>query len=297
MMSEILTLLTVHAHPDDESSKGPATVAKLRDQGIRSVLVTCTGGEEGDIHNPALDSPEVKANLPNIRREELEKAVGIIGYSKTYMLGYRDSGMPDTVANDHPESFNKAPLEEAGDKLIRIIRSERPQVMVTYHEDQAGYPHPDHLKVHDISVYAYEKSGDPEYKPDLGPAHNVSKLYYTAWSVERMRALHQRFLDLGLESPFTEERLARMGKDEEITTRIDVRGYYQVRKDALLAHATQIDPLSPFWFGLPDDEAEEAWPYEDYILAKSSYHKEVPNKIFEEDLFNGILSEDSASIQ
>lgn len=291
-MSETLTLLTVHAHPDDESSKGPATVAKLRDRGIRSVLVTCTGGEEGDIHNPAMDSPEVRSDLQRIRKAELERAVSIIGYAQTYMLGYRDSGMPDTPANTHPESFNLAPLEEAGDKLIRIIRTEKPQVMVTYHEDQAGYPHPDHLKVHDISIYAYEKSGDENYKPELGPAHQISKLYYTAWSSERMLALHRKFLDLGLESPFSEERLSRMGKDSEITTRVDVRGYYRVRKDSLLSHATQIDPNSPFWFGLPDSEAEEAWPFEDYVLARSIFQEDIPQGIFEDDLFQGLVSDD-----
>lgn len=288
-MSESLTLLTVHAHPDDESSKGPATVAKLRDQGIRSILVTCTGGEEGDIHNPAMDKPEVTQNLQNIRREELETAVEIIGYEKLYMLGYRDSGMPETPANSHPASFNQAPVEEAADKLIRIIRTEKPQVMVTYHEDQSGYPHPDHLKVHDISIYAYNNCGEQNYKPELGPAHSISKLYYTAWSSERMRTIHEKFLELGLESPFTEERLSRMGKDEEITTRIDVRGYYGVRKGALLAHATQIDPTSPFWFGLPDDEAENAWPYEDYILANSNLDSKKLDGKTEDDLFYGLV--------
>ncbi len=287
-MGKSLTLLTVHAHPDDESSKGPATVAKLHDRGVRSVLVTCTGGEEGDINNPAMDRPEVKENLAQIRREELDKAIKIIGYDRLYLLGYRDSGMPGEESNSNPDSFAQAPLEEAGDKLIEIIRREKPQVMVTYHEDQAGYPHPDHLKVHDISIYAYDRSGDPSYRPELGEAHRISKIYYSAWASGRVRAFHEKFLELGIKSPFTEDRLNRLGNDDEITTRIDVRGYFRIRKDALLAHATQIDPKSNFWFGLPDEVSEEVWPWEDYILARSAIGNTKPEEGFEEDLFAGL---------
>lgn len=287
-MEKSLTLLTVHAHPDDESSKGPATVAILTDRGIRSVLVTCTGGEEGDINNPAMDRPEVKANLSQIRREELDAAIRIIGYSKLYLLGYRDSGMPRAPANSHPDSFAQASLEEAGDKLIEIIRREMPQVMVTYHEDQSGYPHPDHLKVHDISVYAFDHSGDSNYKPELGPLHQVSKLYYTAWASQRTKMFHDKFIELGLESPFSQDRLNRPGNDDDITTRIDVRGYYKIRKNALLAHATQIDPTSNSWFGLPDGLSEDLWPYEDYILARSNIGETELSNGYETDLFAGI---------
>ncbi len=291
VMAKSLTLLTVHAHPDDESSKGAATVAKLRDHGIRSILVTCTGGEEGDINNPAMDRPDVKQNLSQIRREELDKAVKIIGFEKLYLLGYRDSGMAGRPSNSRSDSFAQASLEEAGDKLIEIIRREKPQVMVTYHENQSGYPHPDHLKVHDVSIYAFNHSGDARYKPELGLPHQVSKLYYSAWSTNRAKAFHNKFVELGLKSPFSDERLNRSGNDEEITTRIDVRGYYRVRKDALLAHATQIDPASNFWFGLPDDLAEDLWPFEDYILVHS--HAESINSAdrIEEDLFSGLLDD------
>lgn len=290
-MSKSLTLLTVHAHPDDESSKGAGTVAKLRNHGVRSILVTCTGGEEGDIHNPAMDRPEVRENMPAVRKAELDRAIEIIGYEKLYLLGYRDSGMPDTEANSHPESFGQASIEEAGDKLIEIIRAETPQVIVTYHEDQSGYPHPDHLRVHDISIYAFDRCGDPSYKPELGAVHEVSKLYYSAWSKGRVLSMHQRFLDLGMESPFSEERLARMGNDEQITTKIDVKGYYSVRKSALLAHATQIDPNSPMWFGLPDAEAEDAWPCEEYVLARSNIPGYKWDGEFETNLFGGIADD------
>lgn len=287
-MPESLKLITVHAHPDDESSKGPSTIAKLRDRGIKSVLVTCTGGEEGDIHNPVMDRPEIRENMHQVRLRELDRAVEIIGYEKLYLLGYRDSGMPDTPANNHPDSFARATVEDAADKLIRIVRAERPQVMVTYPAHQTGYPHPDHLKVHEISVFAYEKSADQNYKPELGLPHGISKLYYTTWSGTRLRAIHERFLALGLESPFSEERLERLNDDGQITTQVDIRGYYDVRQEALRAHATQIDPNSPFWFGLAAEEAEDAWPYDDYILARSRLGETWDSAGVEGDLFRGI---------
>ena len=147
-----LCLLSVHAHPDDESSKGASTVARYHAEGVRTVLVCCTGGEEGDILNPAMDTPEVRADIGAVRLAELKAATDIIGYDETVMLGYRDSGMPGTEANARPESFAQAPLDEAVGRLVAVIRRERPQVILTYPEDQSEYPHPDHLRVHEISV-------------------------------------------------------------------------------------------------------------------------------------------------
>jgi mycothiol S-conjugate amidase len=155
-MDERLTLLTVHAHPDDESSKGAGTVAKYHAQGVHTVLVCCTGGEEGDILNPAMDKPEVRDRLHEVRMEELDRAAEIIGYDEVVLLGYRDSGMPDTPANQHPDCFACAPLDEAVGRLVAVIRRTRPQVVVTYADDQQGYLHPDHLRVHDISIVAFD---------------------------------------------------------------------------------------------------------------------------------------------
>ena len=112
-MPDRLCLLCVHAHPDDESSKGASTVAKYHAEGVHTVLVCCTGGEEGDILNPAMDTPEVRADIGRVRLAELKAATDIIGYDDTVMLGYRDSGMPDTEANARPDSFAQAPLDEA----------------------------------------------------------------------------------------------------------------------------------------------------------------------------------------
>src|SRR4029078_3790546 len=175
-----LCLLTVHAHPDDQASKGAPTMAMYKAEGVHTVLVCCTGGEEGDLQNPALREPgqpfhgltpeEEKARLAELRPEEVAPSAEIIGFDEVVMLGYRDSGMVDTDPNHHPESFNQAPIDEAVGRLVAVIRSQHADVIITYGDDQSGYPHPDHLKVHDISVLAFDRAGDPDWYPALGEA-------------------------------------------------------------------------------------------------------------------------------
>lgn len=264
--------MAVHAHPDDESSKGAGTVARYHAAGVRTVLVSCTGGEEGDILNPAMDKPGVKERMTEIRAEELARATRIIGYDRVYKLGYRDSGMPGTPANQDPRSFAQAPLEEAVGRLVAIIRSERPQVILTYANEQNHYPHPDHLRVNEISEIAFDAAGDPDRYPEAGEPWQPLKMYYSAWSVRRMHAVHQAFLDRGLESPFKDERLARMlerlEQEEPASTVIDIRGFASVGRRALLAHETQVDPNSRAWFGFPPEMDEQIYPYEEYLLAR-----------------------------
>jgi mycothiol S-conjugate amidase len=288
-MDEQLRLLTVHAHPDDESSKGAATIAKYHDEGAWSVLVCCTGGEAGDILNSAMDTPEVKADIANVRRRELERAAEILGYDELVWLGYRDSGMPDSPENADPRSFAAADLDDAVERLVAIIRRTRPHVLVTYPDEQSRYPHPDHLRVHEISDIAFDAAGDPERFPDAGEPWQPLKLYYTTWSRDRIVAMHEKMLELGLESPYA--RWFEQSPDDPtppppppLTTRIEVGAYYGHRKGALLAHATQIDPESPFWFALPDDVAAAVYPYDDYTLARSLVDSEPP----EDDLFAGV---------
>ncbi|CAN5559826.1 mycothiol conjugate amidase Mca [soil metagenome] len=285
-MAEQLRLMTIHAHPDDEASKGAGTVARYREQGVRSVLVCCTGGEAGEILNPAMDTPEVRERLAAVRMEELARSAEVIGYDEVALLGYRDSGMADTETNADPECFAAAPLDDAVGRLVALIRTHRPHVIVTYADDQQGYPHPDHLRVHDISLPAFDQAGDPDVLPVAGAGEpwQQLKLYYTMWSRARMVAMHEKFTQLGLESPFDEQWFARPSHDDRLTTRIDVGAYYDVRADALLAHATQIDPTSPFWFGLPRDEAAKVHPWDDYILARSLVDTDLP----EDDLFAGV---------
>lgn len=277
-------LLSIHAHPDDEASKGAPTVAKYKTEGVRAILVTCTGGEEGDILNPAMDRPEVRADLAAVRRRELEAASALIGYDEVVLLGYRDSGMPDSEANAHPEAFANVELDDAVARLVEIIRRERPQVILTYGDDQQGYPHPDHLRVHDISLPAFDLAGDATFRPDLGDPFTPLKMYYSVWSRARVEATHQKFVELGLESPFSDDWFTRPSQDDRVTTSIDIGPWFDVRLEALLAHATQVDPESAFWFGLPREIARSVHPFEDYILA----HSRVETTLPEDDLFAGI---------
>ncbi len=268
-VSESRCILTIHAHPDDEASKGAGTVARYHADGVRTVLVCCTGGEEGEILNPALDTPEVHGNLAAVRREELARATEIIGYDEVVMLGYRDSGMADSEANANPDCFAAAPLQEAVERLVAIVRRTRPQVMVIYGDDQTGYPHPDHLRVHDAGLAAFQAAGDPLQFVDAGPAYQPAKLYYTVHSAARFRAIHDKFEELGLESPFDEawrDRWDSMPEDVP-TAVVDITGYTDVRRLALLAHATQVDPESKFWFGLPPEVMGTIQPHDDYRLA------------------------------
>ena len=286
-----LGLVSVHAHPDDEASKGAGTVARYAAEGIRSALVCCTGGEEGDILNPAADTPEVRADLGAVRMAELGASVDAIGYAELYLLGYRDSGMPDTEANARPDNFANAPLDEAVGRLVAVIRREQPQVLVTYGDERAFYAHPDHIRVHDISVLAFDAAGDPAQYPDAGPAWQPSKLYYSGFSFRRIRALHAVYEQLGEESPFT-ERLAQIPADLPITpptTLIDVSDHLDARRQALIAHRTQIDPDS-HWMKVPDDLLRETFPWEEYVLARSLVAMSVmPTEDEpEHDLFAGL---------
>ena len=277
-------LLAVHAHPDDESSKGAGTVAKYAAEGVHCVLVCCTGGEEGSVLNPAMERPEVVDRLHEVRMQELAEAARIIGYHEVAMLGYRDSGMPDTEANARPENFANAPLDEAVGRLVGILRRTRPQVVLTYGEDQKGYPHPDHLRVHEVTMAAVDAAADPARYAEAGPSWQVAKVYWSVWARARMVGTHEKFLELGLESPYSQDWLERADHDHLITTSIPIHGFEEVRRDALLAHATQVDPTSPFWFGLPWEVARTVHPYDDWILARST----VPTEDRETDLFAGL---------
>jgi mycothiol S-conjugate amidase len=280
-------LLTIHAHPDDETTKGGGSIARYAAAGVGTVLICCTGGEAGSILNPALDRPEVKARLPELRRQELSAATAHLGYNRVWMLGYRDSNMP---ASDEPDTFAAAPLEATVKALVRLIRQERPHVVVTYSDNQRGYQHPDHLRVHDASVPAYAAAGDPTFHPELGEAWMPQKLYYTVWSRARLMAQHEAFIQLGLASPFKAERWKRRSSmDHRLTTKVFIGDYWDQVQAALRAHATQIDPNASYWFGLPPEVARITYPYDDYILAQST----VPTQRPEDDLFAGLCPDDA----
>ena len=287
--SDQLRLLTVHAHPDDESSKGAGSIAKYHAEGVHTVLVCCTGGEAGDILNPAVDTPEVRANLHDVRMAELHASVDALGYSALHMLGYRDSGMPDTDENKDPANFANAPFDDAVGRFVQIIRAEKPQVIITYRDEQSFYPHPDHIRVHEISGPAFDAAGDPDAYPEAGDPWQPSKLYYVSWSIARVKALHQAYLDRGEESAYTSwfERGFDTNRKDEFTTLIDVSDYLHKRRESLLAHRTQVDPTG-HWMRLPDDVIREVFPWEEFTLARSLVDTGVPEGEFEDDLFAGL---------
>jgi mycothiol S-conjugate amidase len=288
--SERLRLMAVHAHPDDESSKGAATMARYVDEGVDVLVVTCTGGERGSILNPALQGrPEIEANIAEIRRGEMDRARAILGVRQDW-LGFVDSGLPEgDPLPPLPEGcFALAPIEEATRRLVEEVRKFRPHVMTTYDEN-GGYPHPDHIRSHEISVAAFEAAPDPDAFPDAGEPWQPLKLYYdVGFSFERFEALHEAMLARGLESPYEERRKMWEDRKEKfrppkITTRVNVADYFEKRDAALLAHATQVDPEGWF-FKVPLTIQREAWPTEDFELARSLVDSTIP----EHDLFAGI---------
>lgn len=287
-----LCVLTVHAHPDDEASKGSATIARYHQEGIRTVLVCCTGGEAGDILNPAVDTPEVRANLREVRMAELEAAADAIGYDEVHMLGYHDSGMPDTEPNARPDNFANAPLDEAVGRLVALIRRERPQVVVSYADDRSFYPHPDHIRVHEISGPAFDAAGDPERFPDSGAPYQPAKMYYTGFSRRRVQALNDEFVRRGDESPYA--RWFEAGfpdRDERFTTFVDVGAWLHARRAGLLAHRTQVDPEG-HWMRLPDDAVRRVFPWDEYVLARSTVAPLEEGEV-EDDLFARVRADRS----
>ena len=285
---DALRLMAVHAHPDDESSKGAATMARYVDEGVDVLVVTCTGGERGSILNPALQGrADIEANIARIREAEMRHAREILGVRQAW-LGFVDSGFPegDPLPPLPDGCFGLEPVETAAGPLVRLIRAFRPHVMTTYDEN-GGYPHPDHVMCHKISVEAFDAAGDPDRYPGSGEPWQPLKLYYNmGFNRPRIVALHQAMLDRGLESPFGEwlERWEdREDQSARITTRVPCADYFEVRDQALIAHATQIDPTG-FWFAIPMALQREVWPTEDFELARSLVDSPVP----EDDLFAGI---------
>jgi len=284
---EQLRLMCVHAHPDDESSKGAATMAKYVREGVDVLVVTCTGGERGSVLNPAMDRPEVWADIAAIRRVEMDRAREILGVRQEW-LGFVDSGLPE---GDPPpplpaEGFACQPLEEAVRRLVAGVRRHRPHVMTTYDEN-GGYPHPDHVRCHEVSVAAFDAAGDPDAYPESGPPWQPLKLYYNVgWHKERIIALHEAMVARGLPSPYVDWLADWQDRPEDrdrVTTRVPCADYFAIRDQALVAHATQVDPAGR-WFAVPLEVQRAVWPTEDFQLARSLVDSRPP----EDDLFAGV---------
>ncbi|WP_034650033.1 mycothiol conjugate amidase Mca [Corynebacterium vitaeruminis] len=283
-----LRLLAIHAHPDDESSKGAATMARYSHEGNRVKVLTCTGGERGDILNPAMDRPGVLENIGEVRKEEMAKAIKALGVEHKW-LGYVDSGLPEgDPLPPLPEGcFALAPNEEVVPKIVEVIREFQPHVIITYDEN-GGYPHPDHLKVHEVSMIAWDKAGDASYHPEVGKPWTPLKLYYTHGFIrQRLQMFHDLLIQQGKESPY-EDLLGRWKANQadtmaRVTTQIYAERYFEQRDEALKAHATQIDPAGTF-FATPVEVQRRLWPTEEFELARTRVATSLP----EDDLFAGI---------
>jgi len=284
-----LRLLAVHAHPDDESSKGAASYAYYRSRGAEVMVVSCTGGEGGSILNDALaDTAMAERDMAGLRRREMRGAQEALGIEHRW-LGYQDSGMNED-GSVPPNSFSAIDLEFSAEPLVRIIREFRPQVLITYDEN-GGYPHPDHIRCHEVSMAAYRAAADPARYPGDGEPWQIAKLYYDRiFNLERIDAL---FLLLSVKEPES-PLLEPLGEARDwmknypalATTHVPVGDFLEARDAALRAHASQVSPTSSFFFW-PNDLIREAWPYEDFQLVESKVDTVMP----ESDLFAGIRDE------
>lgn len=283
-----LRLMAVHAHPDDESSKGAATTAKYAALGYEVLVVSCTGGERGSVLNPnyGREVPELEP-MRAVREVEMRHAAEALGVQHRW-LGFVDSGLPegDPLPPLPQGCFAQVPLEESAAKLVEIIREFRPHVMTTY-DPSGGYPHPDHVNCHVVAKEAFDRAGDPDSFPEAGEPWEVAKLYYNNdFSLGRISTLHQAMEAAGYESPYgawVESREARDLPERPVTTQIECAQYFGQRDAALRAHATQIDP-NGFFFAVPRELEAQVWPFEEYELAVSRVETQLP----ETDLFAGV---------
>src|SRR5690606_5724643 len=274
------------------SSKGAATTARYADEGHEVLVVSLTGGERGSILNPAMDTPGVLERIHEIRREEMAAAARALGVSHRW-LGFVDSGLPEgDPPPPLPEGcFALVPLEEATEALVRVVREFRPHVITTY-DETGGYPHPDHIACHKVSVAAFEAAGDPERFPDAGEPWTPLKLYYShGFVLRRLEIFAEEYERIGQPFPLQEwldqsrKRSAARGGDimARVTTQIECGKYFHQRDDALRAHATQIDPNGAF-FAIPVELQQRLWPTEEFELARTRVRTAIP----ETDLFAGI---------
>ncbi|GAB3607314.1 mycothiol conjugate amidase Mca [Conyzicola nivalis] len=287
-----LRLLAVHAHPDDESSKGAATYAYYRDRGVDVTVVSCTGGERGDIQNPALEATAMAdRDMSGLRRIEMARAQAFMGIDHRW-LGYLDSGLPENGEALQPQSFAMTPLEISGVPLVKVIRELRPHVVITYDEN-GGYPHPDHIRAHEVTMWALAAAADAAQLPEWGAAWTVSKLYYDRIiSPQRFRAVYDAMVSKAPDHPLLaslEEMKGWMTQrgESNLTTQIAVGDFFDVRDSALRAHASQVASDSPYFFW-PNEIQQAVWPWEDFELVRSSVDTTLP----ETDLFAGITDED-----
>jgi LmbE family N-acetylglucosaminyl deacetylase len=281
-----VTMLVVRPHPDDESSATGGLLACYSARGVRTAVATCTGGEEGEIHDPDLDPVADFPRLREIRERELRAACEILRVSELRLLGYRDSGMLGTPGNEHPDAFSKADPAEAAGRLVKVIRELRPRVMVT-EPVGGGYEHPDHVNCYHVSVAAFHAASDPTAYPEAGPAWQVDKFYAVGQIDDgRWEALIPEFEAAGIDVSWLKKRAERAERNpgpETATVALDVRPYTEIQRQALMAHRTQIAP-DGFWARLPEDLRRRAFATT-YLVR---LHPPVEPGEREDDLLDGL---------
>jgi LmbE family N-acetylglucosaminyl deacetylase len=275
-MAETLTMMAIHAHPDDEASSTGGVLATYSAQGIRTVVVTCTNGEFGDAPGgikPGQDGHDEQA-VAQQRLAELRKSCEILGVTNLELLGYHDSGMPDWDYKELPDAFCNVPLDTVSGRITELIEQYRPQVLITY-DDKGPYQHPDHVHASRAAQQAFAESGIP------------AKLYLSAMRGSVWKQVFDALREAGEEVPDWEDadpEAARMAAESEarITTTVDIRPVLSRKRDALFAHSSQIQ--DSFFSKLPESVAEVAFGQETFIRAEDSTGTAVP----EDDLFAGL---------
>ncbi len=283
-MSTPPTLMCVHPHPDDESISCGGVLAAAAALGRRTVVVTCTGGEEGE-NLAGIDLGE--RTLVEHRRAELAEAVRILGVDAHHTLGYRDSGMADSDANRHPEAFHQADAAEAAARLAALVRRERPHVVVS-DDEQGGYGHPDHIMANRVTELAVRLAADTDADVD-GTPWRVAKRYVHTLERSRLLRVHQLIIDAGIPSPFgdadlRDDEMVLGSPSDTITAQIDVRAFWPLKRDAMAAHRSQIGADS-FFLNLPDELAAEVFGVEQFALREPTPERSGQR---EQDLFDGI---------
>jgi LmbE family N-acetylglucosaminyl deacetylase len=302
-MASTHSLLTVHAHPDDETISTGGVMARYSRAGHRVICVTCTGGEHGEIVVPELDTPENHARLRDLRADELARALARLGPIDSRNLGFIDSGMMGTPQNEDAGSFWTADVDEAAGRLVRIVRETRPQVIVGYN-DFGGYGHPDHIRAAQVAKLAFERAGDPAWYPEqLATGLTTwqpTKLYETVMDLSRRVGLLDKMKERGIRSwligPDDETPEQKAGREAFIqrmadasgpkTAAVDVSDVMDDKLAALKEHVTQIASDNFFVLFTPD-EWREFQPTEDFTLRVSHVGVAIP----EDDLFSGLPSE------
>ncbi|WP_433478871.1 PIG-L family deacetylase [Spirillospora sp. CA-142024] len=269
-MTHELTLMAVHAHPDDEVLGTGGLLARCAAEGVRTVLVTCTNGEQGDDSGgvkpgePGHDAEEVAQR----RLAELRDSADLLDIAHLELLGYRDSGMDGWSTNDDPAAFANIPLETSAGRLAGLMEHYRPQVVVTY-DERGGYGHPDHIQAHRIALAAAEKTGIPD------------KFYYTAIPRSGIKQMFEAVREAGVEIDFDPPE--DFGTpDELITTTLDVAAHFEAKRKALQAHASQGENI--FLLRLPEEMQRAAFSAEAFVR----HYCRIDAPDTEDDLFAGL---------